>query len=525
MLTIKLRRPPDTAPPRRRSRPGQTLVEFALTLPILLLLIFGIIEFGRIFQAWVTVQNAARTAARYGVTGQFNQTIFQDLNNPWTPDTVGDVRDGMAPSWPVNYGIAYPDGQKPGDGVPCTLEDTRGPFNSVGASVGGDMWHYPGSAPTDPTDAYFFASHWNGRRCDPALDEDRWLRQDILRLFSMTEAARIGAAGLGVAPWVRIPGTGINTEPSGDASLMPGWFHVFVCSSRASMDDQNRIENKLSRYRYDLAHRTDGTNYGFAASGIRLCTVEEVVKPDGATDMNAVGPYADPNQRRGINQYDPGGPGDFVEVVVYFNHPLITPLGLGRNDGGGPYVLLQARRTMINESFRTARVLELPNQGLGRTPGTPSTPTHTPVPSETPVPSDTPVPSATNTPTGTNSPTPVPTCANVRFVAEPPGSGAAQPSMIGPNLQMFIRNDNLGPVYVKAVRLRWVQNATYPNLYPLSYNCSTRTTACLSPATGPTMARPIRASRTRRSRTRRSLRFIPAGGPPTARGSSRAATR
>ncbi|GIV81509.1 MAG: hypothetical protein KatS3mg051_0863 [Anaerolineae bacterium] len=30
----------------------------------------------------------------------------------------------------------------------------------------------------------------------------------------------------------------------------------------------------------------------------------------------------------GVNQYDPGGPGDAVEIVVFFNHPLITPLGL-----------------------------------------------------------------------------------------------------------------------------------------------------------------------------------------------------
>ena len=53
----------DGAPPTRaRPHRGQTLVEFALTLPILLLLLFGIIEFGRIFQAWVTLQNAARTA-------------------------------------------------------------------------------------------------------------------------------------------------------------------------------------------------------------------------------------------------------------------------------------------------------------------------------------------------------------------------------------------------------------------------------------------------------------------------------
>jgi PKD repeat protein len=49
---------------------GQGLVEFALILPLLLLMFFGIIEFGRIFQAYLTVQHAAREAARYAVTGR-----------------------------------------------------------------------------------------------------------------------------------------------------------------------------------------------------------------------------------------------------------------------------------------------------------------------------------------------------------------------------------------------------------------------------------------------------------------------
>ncbi|MEA3338815.1 MAG: TadE family protein, partial [Chloroflexota bacterium] len=51
-------------------RKGQGIVEFALVLPILLLLLFGIIEFGRIFQAWLTIENAARQAARFAVSGQ-----------------------------------------------------------------------------------------------------------------------------------------------------------------------------------------------------------------------------------------------------------------------------------------------------------------------------------------------------------------------------------------------------------------------------------------------------------------------
>ena len=48
------------------------MLEFALALPIALLLIFGIIEFARIFQSWLSVQNGARFALRYAVTGEYD---------------------------------------------------------------------------------------------------------------------------------------------------------------------------------------------------------------------------------------------------------------------------------------------------------------------------------------------------------------------------------------------------------------------------------------------------------------------
>ncbi|MFN2222124.1 MAG: TadE/TadG family type IV pilus assembly protein, partial [Candidatus Promineifilaceae bacterium] len=53
---------------------GQALVEFALVITLLLLIIFVIIEAGRLFQAWVTVQNAARSAGRYAITGQYENS-------------------------------------------------------------------------------------------------------------------------------------------------------------------------------------------------------------------------------------------------------------------------------------------------------------------------------------------------------------------------------------------------------------------------------------------------------------------
>lgn len=51
-----------------RKKRGQTLVEFAILLPILLLLLFGILEGGHLIFFYATTQMAAREASRYGAT-------------------------------------------------------------------------------------------------------------------------------------------------------------------------------------------------------------------------------------------------------------------------------------------------------------------------------------------------------------------------------------------------------------------------------------------------------------------------
>ena len=52
---------------RRRTRyqRGQSLVEFALLLPILLIIVLGVTDFGRLYFAYVSVTNAARNGAHY----------------------------------------------------------------------------------------------------------------------------------------------------------------------------------------------------------------------------------------------------------------------------------------------------------------------------------------------------------------------------------------------------------------------------------------------------------------------------
>ncbi len=51
---------------RRHRSTGQGLVEFALVLPILLLLLLGVFEFGRLMVIYAGVTSASREAARFG---------------------------------------------------------------------------------------------------------------------------------------------------------------------------------------------------------------------------------------------------------------------------------------------------------------------------------------------------------------------------------------------------------------------------------------------------------------------------
>lgn len=49
----------------RAGERGAAAIEFALILPILVVLVFGVIEFGRVFNAQISITNAAREGARY----------------------------------------------------------------------------------------------------------------------------------------------------------------------------------------------------------------------------------------------------------------------------------------------------------------------------------------------------------------------------------------------------------------------------------------------------------------------------
>ena len=80
---------------------GAAAVEFALLLPVLLLLVFGIIDFGRALNAQITLTQAAREGARLAAVGQ--------------PNVVGRTQAAAAGLNPVAVTVtACPPGAGPG---------------------------------------------------------------------------------------------------------------------------------------------------------------------------------------------------------------------------------------------------------------------------------------------------------------------------------------------------------------------------------------------------------------------------
>ena len=56
---------------RRQNRRATAATELALVLPLLVTLILGCVDFGRIAYTWCAVSNASRTGAEYGATHNF----------------------------------------------------------------------------------------------------------------------------------------------------------------------------------------------------------------------------------------------------------------------------------------------------------------------------------------------------------------------------------------------------------------------------------------------------------------------
>jgi len=107
---------------RIRSQKGAALVEAAITIPLILLISVGIFEFGRAYQTWQVLTNAAREGARMAVLeGTTDADVRTRVNNYLTGGgltaladanivvsrTVALAPSGTASSVQVNYPFEF----------------------------------------------------------------------------------------------------------------------------------------------------------------------------------------------------------------------------------------------------------------------------------------------------------------------------------------------------------------------------------------------------------------------------------
>src|SRR2546423_1879110 len=76
-------------PVRRRSERGAAAVEMAFVLPVLLLLVFGVIDFGRALNARIPLPGAARGGARAAVLNQAPNARAQKVASGLSGMTTG----------------------------------------------------------------------------------------------------------------------------------------------------------------------------------------------------------------------------------------------------------------------------------------------------------------------------------------------------------------------------------------------------------------------------------------------------
>jgi len=96
---------------RLRREDGNTLVEMALVLPLLVVLVFGIVEFGRAYNAQVTLTHAAREGVRVlALTGDGGEAADAARNaaTSLSPGQLSVSTSDCDPGEPAELTITYP---------------------------------------------------------------------------------------------------------------------------------------------------------------------------------------------------------------------------------------------------------------------------------------------------------------------------------------------------------------------------------------------------------------------------------
>jgi len=118
---------------------GQSLVEFSLVLPVLLIMVFGIIDFGMGLRSYISLTNATREGARFAAVGNPAGAYPDDCDGSTSTSAVGRVcvaMEGLDLGDVQTVSVTYPNGQSPGSDVLVTAEYTYNFITPLGDLMG-----------------------------------------------------------------------------------------------------------------------------------------------------------------------------------------------------------------------------------------------------------------------------------------------------------------------------------------------------------------------------------------------------
>ncbi|HXE99662.1 MAG TPA: TadE/TadG family type IV pilus assembly protein [Solirubrobacterales bacterium] len=123
-----------------RDQRGAALVEFTLVLPVLLLVLIGMLEFGRVFNYWIDETHLANVAARFAAVDRNpgpGGTLQESVQGQADTD---ELRNGGTASVPAGAEVCieFPDGTSGvGDPVEATVSVDYNWMPFIGDAMGG----------------------------------------------------------------------------------------------------------------------------------------------------------------------------------------------------------------------------------------------------------------------------------------------------------------------------------------------------------------------------------------------------
>jgi len=157
-----------TAGGNRFSERGQSLVEFALVLPMLLILLLGLADFGRVFAAGIAMEASARNAAEVAAqeyvqivrrNGAVSATDYAHLHQLAISELCHEA--SVLPNYAAGGGACT---------MPVTAVCIHDPVTTPPVTYGPDPTCDGSDAPSPPPQCGALGAAWNSGNVEPGSD-------------------------------------------------------------------------------------------------------------------------------------------------------------------------------------------------------------------------------------------------------------------------------------------------------------------------------------------------------------------